>query len=275
MIKKAIITAAGFGSRFLPITKTIPKEMLPVIDKPIIHWVVDECASAGIEEIIIVVAPDEVATFEKYFYGNAKNIKELMYRQGKIDRWKKVEELFNLPLITVIPEDRNIPYGNGRPVLTAKKHLENEEAFVVCFGDDMILGQESSVKQLIQAFENDSCDGLIAVEDVSDEVIVTGGAVKIKDGTKNVVDYIIEKPSLEEKPSNLFSYGRFVLTPKIFDYLTPGALGKDNEVWLQDANSKIAENHTLKFKVIDGKYYTTGDPDRYLKTQIAYASANQ
>jgi len=273
-VKKAIITAAGFGSRFLPITKTFPKEMLPIIDKPIVHYLVDECKEAEIEEVIIVATPSEVSTFEDYFYGRATNIRTLMIRQGKLERWNKVEKIFELPKITIIPQDERIPYGNGRPVLSAKELVMNEDAFVVMWGDDMVLSKVSATKQLIDYFQNNPCDGLLAVQEVAKKEVDRYGIIVVKKGTRNQLESVIEKPSIDKAPSNLASYGRYILTPKIFDYLSPDAIGKDNEVWLQDANDKLAKVGKVLFKVIDGEWYTTGDPERYLKTHIKFALNN-
>ena len=270
MIKKAIITAAGFGSRFLPITKTIPKEMLPIIDKPIIHYIVEECAQAGIEEVIIVASPDEVKIFEDYFYGHSENIRMLMQLQNKMDRWEKVKKVFELPKVIVIPEDRTISYGNGRPVLSAKERLKDEEAFVVCFGDDLILSEVSAVKQVVDFYNNNDCDAVMQVCEMPKEHIVKGGMVLIKEGTINKVDKVIEKPSIENVSSNLFSFGRFVLPNKIFDYLNPELIGKDGEIWLQDANALLAKNGNMLVNVVDGEFYTTGDPDNYIKAQNAF-----
>jgi len=232
-ISKAIITAAGFGSRFLPITKTFPKEMLPIIDKPIVQYLVEECQAAGIEEVIIVVSEGDLRTFEDYFYGRATNIRTLMIRQNKLDRWNKVEKVFDLPKITIIPQDERIPYGNGRPVLSAKDLIVNEEAFVVMFGDDIVLSQESGVKQLIDFSKENPAEGILGVQEVSNDEISKYGAIKMKEGTTNQVERVIEKPKKEEAPSNLASYGRFIFTPKLFDYLNASNIGKDGEVWLQ------------------------------------------
>ncbi|MDH5533563.1 MAG: sugar phosphate nucleotidyltransferase [Candidatus Pacebacteria bacterium] len=269
-IKRAIITAAGFGSRFLPITKTFPKEMLPIIDKPIIQYLVEECAEAGIEEVIIVAAPAEVTKFEDYFYGSATNIRTLMIRQGKLDRWEKVEKVFKLPKITIVPQDDRLPYGNGRPVLTAKDLVEGDEAFVVMWGDDLVLSKESAVKQIVDFYESDPCDGVLAVQEVPDTEIDRYGMVQIKEGTKNQVELVIEKPEKSKAPSNLASYGRYVLTPKIFEYLKGDATGLDNELWLQDANHKVAQEGRVLVKVVDGEWMTTGDPIRYMKSHIKF-----
>ena len=270
MIKRAIITAAGFGSRFLPITKTFPKEMLPIIDKPIIQYLVEECAEAGIEEVIIVAAPAEVTKFEDYFYGSATNIRTLMIRQGKLDRWEKVEKVFRLPKITIVPQDDRLPYGNGRPVLTAKDLVEGDEAFVVMWGDDLVLSNESAVKQIVDFYESDPCDGVLAVQEVPDSEIDRYGMVQIKEGTENQVELVIEKPEKDKAPSNMASYGRYVLTPKIFEYLKADATGLDNELWLQDANHKVSQQGRVLVKVVDGEWMTTGDPIRYMKAHLKF-----
>ena len=270
MIKRAIITAAGFGSRFLPITKTFPKEMLPIIDKPIIQYLVEECAEAGIEEVIIVAAPAEVTKFEDYFYGSATNIRTLMIRQGKLDRWEKVEKVFRLPKITIVPQDDRLPYGNGRPVLTAKDLVEGDEAFVVMWGDDLVLSKESAVKQIVDFYEADPCDGVLAVQEVPDSEIDRYGMVQIKEGTKNQVELVIEKPEKDKAPSNMASYGRYVLTPKIFEYLKEDATGLDNELWLQDANHMVAQQGRVLVKVVEGEWMTTGDPIRYMKAHLKF-----
>ncbi|MBD3280844.1 NTP transferase domain-containing protein [Candidatus Dojkabacteria bacterium] len=275
MIKKAIITAAGFGSRFLPITKTFPKEMLPIIDKPILHYLVEECGEAGIEEVIIVASPAEVSKFEDYFYGRATNIRTLMIRQGKLDRWSKVEKIFELPSITIVPQDDRLPYGNGRPILTVKDLVENEEAFAVLFGDDMFLSDVSAIKQLTDYYNSNKCDVLLGVKRMPKSHLTQGGVIKVKEETDNEVDAVVEKPSLEELEADsaftdLYSFGRYIVTPKIFEYLLPDATGKDNELWLQDANDKVAQNGKVYYLDLDGEFYTTGDPIKYLKAHIKY-----
>jgi len=273
-ISKAVITAAGFGSRFLPITKTFPKEMLPIVDKPIIQYLVEECAAADIEEVIIVASPPEVTKFEDYFYGRATSIRTLMIRQHKLDRWDKVEKIFQLPKITVVPQDEGLPYGNGRPFLTVKD-LVSDGPFVAMWGDDLVLSQESAVKQLVEDFEQNPCDGILAVQEVPDSEVSRYGIIKIKDGTDNQVETVIEKPQLEDAPSNLVSYGRYILTPKIFDYLHADSTGLDGEIWLQDANDQVAKNGVVRFKIVEGEWMTTGDPIRYMKAHIKFMLAHK
>lgn len=275
-ITKAVITAAGFGSRFLPITKTVPKELLPIIDKPIIQYLVEECAQAGIEEVIIVASAAEITKFEDYFYGRSTNIRSLMSRQGKLDRWKKVEKIFHLPKITVVPQDERLPYGNGSPVLSIKDLVNGDDAFIVMFGDDMFLSEVAGVKQLIDYYQQNLCDVLLGVVQAPKSLLTQGAVVKIKEGTVNQVGSMKEKPTLEELENDptftdLYSIGRFVATQKIFEYLTPEALGKDGELWLQDANNMIAQNDKALFYKLRGEFHTTGDPLRYMKAHIRYA----
>lgn len=274
-ITKALITAAGFGSRFLPITKTFPKEMLPIIDKPIIQYLVEECDVAGIDEVVIVAAPGEVTKFEDFFYGRATNIKSLMVRQGKLDRWDKVKQVFSLPRITVLPQDDRLPYGNGRPILTAKDLLKDEDAFVVMWGDDLVLSEVSAVKQIVDDFVADPCDGILAVQKVPWEEVDRYGMVKLKEDIHNLVETVIEKPKRDQAPSNLASYGRYVLTPKIFEYLKPNSIGLDDELWLQDANDKLAKHGRVRVKVVDGEWLTTGDPLRYMKAHLKFMLADK
>lgn len=277
-VKKAIITAAGFGSRFLPFVKNIPKEMLPLVDRPSIHYLVEECKEAGIEEIIIVTRYEH-SLIEDYFTKPAPEVKELLDMQGKSDRFEAVEKVLNMGNIKFITQQSSLPYGNGSPVLSAKPYLDEGEPFALIFGDDMVLTKgKGATAQIIDFFESHECEGVIAVQEVPDEEIPRYGIIKPKDYNEQekygISEYLIEKPSIEEAPSNLVSYGRFVFTYKLFDYLTPSATGKDQELWVQDANDKLSREYKVMFKVVDGEWMTTGDPIRYLKAQIKYYLAH-
>lgn len=275
-VKKALITAAGYGTRFLPITKTIPKEMLPIVDRPIIHWIVNECKEAGIEEVIIVADPNKVALFKDYFENKVTEINDFMLQHQRTDRIEKLNSVFELPRITVIAVNREYPYGNGQPILSAREHLEGEEAFVICWGDDLFKSSVSAVKQMVDAYRESPSDGLLGVVPASVELLSKGAALKLKKGTRNRVECLKEKASIEELKndrsySNLYSIGRFVLTPKIFYYLTPEDTGKDGELWLADANDKLARNGIVNYVQLVGDFYTTGDPASYLGAQIAFS----
>ena len=146
--RKAIITDAGFASRYLPITKTIPKGMVPMGNKPVMQFVVEECAKSGIEEIIIVATPEGKPIYEDYFYNQVPHIEAQLARQGKQDRFEPVKALFDLPKITVITQDPTYPYGNGSPFASAKNFIDDDEAFLAIYSDDLVLGNPA-VKDLI------------------------------------------------------------------------------------------------------------------------------
>lgn len=273
-VKKAVITAAGFGSRFLPFVKNIPKEMVPIINKPSIQYLVEECIEAEIEEIIIVTR-DKNSLIEDYFKKPAENVRDLLNMQGKIERFSDVEKVLSMNNIKFIEQDPSLPYGNGSPVLSAKPYLNENEPFALIFGDDMVLTKDKgAIKQLIEFYNSHECDGVLAVQKVPMEEVTKYGIIKPKEYNEEekygVFDYLIEKPSIDEAPSDLVSYGRIILPFDVFNFLIPNATGKDNELWLQDANDKLSRSKRLLFKVIDGEWMTTGDPIRYLKAQLKY-----
>lgn len=274
-IKKAIITDAGFASRFLPLTKTIPKAMIPIGTKPVMQLCVEECIEAGIEEIIIVATPNTKSReiYEDYFYNRAENVKALLDRQGKSERFELVAEVLDFPKITVIEQDPNLPYGNGSPIVSAKQFVENEEAFVVLYSDDLILGK-GDVKVLIDTYEqNRTAKAVIAAQEMPKEVWNKYGMIALKEN--GTLSHIVEKPKTPElSPSNLTSYGRYLLTPEVFDYLVPSNTGLDGELWTVDAITKLAENGDVIVAKSEGKWITTGDPKNYFMAHLEYVLSN-
>lgn len=270
-VKKAIITDAGFASRYLPITKTIPKAMIPIGAKPVMQLCVEECVKAGIEEIIIVATPNTKAKeiYEDYFNNPSKNVKALLEKQGKLDRFKPVEEVLDFPKITVIEQDPNLPYGNGSPIASAKEFVKDEEAFVVLYSDDLILG-EGDVKVLIETYENNaSAKAVIAAQEMPEEVWNKYGMIALKEN--GTLSHIVEKPKTPDlSPSNLTSYGRYLLTPEVFEYLIPTNTGLDGELWTVDAITKLAETGDVIVAKSRGKWITTGDPKNYFMAHLEY-----
>lgn len=271
-VKKAIITDAGFASRYLPITKTIPKAMVPIGAKPAMQLCVEECVEAGIEEIIIVATPGTMARaiYDNYFHDRSENVKALLERQGKAERFEPVEQVLNFPEITVIEQDAGLPYGNGSPILSAKEYVENEEAFVVLYSDDLIFGN-SDVKTLIQAYsENPTAKAVIAAQEMPEEVWSKYGMIALKDN--GTLSHIVEKPKTPDlSPSNLTSYGRYLLTPEVFNYLVPANTGLDGELWTVDAITKLAEQGDVIVARSEGRWMTTGDPKNYFLALLEYA----
>ena len=268
---KAIITDAGFASRYLPITKTIPKAMIPIGAKPVMQLCVEECVEAGIDEIIIVATPNTKSKeiYDDYFHGKAENVKALLEKQGKSERFEPVEQVLQFPKITVIEQDATLPYGNGSPIVSAKSFVENDEAFVVLYSDDIVLGQ-GDVKTLIDTFhDNPKAKAIIAAQEMPESVWNKYGMIALKEN--GTLSHIVEKPKTPElSPSNLTSYGRYLLTPEIFDYLVPSNTGLDGELWTVDAITKLAEHGDVIVVKSRGKWITTGDPKNYFLAHLEY-----
>lgn len=268
---KAIITDAGFASRYLPITKTIPKAMIPIGAKPVMQLCVEECAEAGIDEIIIVATPNTKSKeiYEDYFHNPSDNVKALLDKQGKSERFKPVEEVLNFPKITVIEQDSNLPYGNGSPIVSAKDYVKDDEAFVVLYSDDLILGK-GDVKTLIETYRNHpEAKAVIAAQEMPEEVWNRYGMIALKEN--GTLSHIVEKPKTPDlSPSNLTSYGRYLLTPEVFEYLLPSNTGLDDELWTVDAITKLAEHGDVVVARSEGKWITTGDPKNYFLAHLEF-----
>lgn len=267
-VKKAIITAAGYGTRFLPATKNIPKEMLPIIDTPILHYIVEECVNSGIRDIIIVTRYGNNAV-EDYF-DSLYELEVFLKKRGKLEMYKKIRQLSSMASIAYVRQSKHLPYGNGSPLLAAKNFLGNDP-FVLAWGDDLFLSKVPAVKQVVDAFEKSDCEAVLAVKEIPKKEISRYGVVNLKSGSKEEIESIIEKPSIEEVNSNYAEFGRIVLTPKIFEYLSSRKLGKNNELWLMDAIDKLCKNHKVIACPLDGEWYTTGDPLRFIQTTFEYA----
>ena len=274
--KKAIITDAGFASRFLPITKTIPKAMIPMGAKPVMQLCVEECVEAGIEELIIVTNPriDGKTIYESFFHDKAESVKQFLEMQGKEKRFSSVEEVLNFPKITIIEQDSSLPYGNGSPVVSAKDFIDEDEAFVVLYSDDVVMGQ-GDVKTLIEEYEkNPEAKAVIAAQEMPEEVWHKYGMIALKEN--GTLSHIVEKPKTPDlSPSNLTSYGRYLLTPEVFKHLVPQNTGLDNELWTVDAITKLAEDGDVVVAKSKGKWMTTGDPKNYFMALLEYVLENE
>jgi UTP--glucose-1-phosphate uridylyltransferase len=261
---KAVITDAGFASRFLPITKTVPKAMIPLGAKPIMQYVVEECVAGGIKDIIIVATHEGKPIYEDYFKNPCEKIYKQLESQGKLDRFEAVREVLSIANITVIEQDPSFPYGNGSPIASAKPYLNDDEAFVALYSDDLIFG-EGDVKTLIETYKkNPEAKAVITAQEMPKEVWNKYGMIALKDEAKMTLSHIVEKPAKpEDSPSNLTSYGRYLLTPEVFAHLVPGNTGLDNELWTVDAITKLAKSGDVIVTKSKGKWLTTGDPKNY------------
>lgn len=267
-IKKAVIPAAGFGTRFLPITKSIPKEMLPIVNKPAIQYVVEEVASSGIDDIIIVLSQQKTAI--KTHFGSNPELEDYLKKFNKLGPLKEVKGLSKLANFTFINQQG--PYGNATPVLSARKYLENE-AFAVIWGDEFIYSNPPRLKQIIEVAEKYDKPCISAVRIKNKKDISRYGIADIEPVKDNVykIKKIVEKPSPEEAPSNLATHGAYILPPEIFKILDNLQLGKGGELWLVDAIGKLMETTDVyACEIINGKYYDTGNKLEYLKTNIDF-----
>jgi UTP--glucose-1-phosphate uridylyltransferase len=265
-IKKAIVAVAGSGTRLLPATKSMPKEMLPIVDTPIIHLVVEELVAAGIEDIIFVTRWDK-KPLEDYF-DHSLALENDLRKSGKNELAEKIEKIAEMANFIYVRQKG--PYGNGTPVLSAAS-LVDDEPFVYVFGDDLVKSEVSFTKQMVDDYEKNG-DLLIGAQEVPLSEVVRYGIVKLKDGTDQLED-IIEKPEVEKTPSKLATFGRYILNQGIIDILKNTPLGKGNELWLVDAiREYVKQGKKFRAKEIkDGQWLTTGDPLNYLKATFAYA----
>jgi UTP--glucose-1-phosphate uridylyltransferase len=183
-VRKAVITDAGFASRYLPITKTVPKAMLPLGNRPIMQFVVEECVEAGIEEIIVVATPEGKPIYEDYFNNNVNRIRKQLSAQGKEDRYEPVQHVLDFPKIVVIVQDPSLPYGNGSPVSSAQKFVEGEEAFLVLYSDDIVFGKPGDAKVMVDLYNQDpSVEGIIMAQEVSPKVVDKYGIISFQQGS--------------------------------------------------------------------------------------------
>lgn len=274
---KAVITDAGFASRFLPITKTVPKAMLPMGNCPIMQLVVEEVVEAGIDDIIIVTTPEGESIYNDYFNNAITGVRKQLRVQGKESRYESVQRVLDLPPIRVVPQAKSLPYGNGSPIVTVQQFIAPDEAFLVLYSDDVVFGS-SDVKTLMDSFEkNRDAAAIIMTQEVEPDKVNKYGIVTMKDDPegRSLLESIVEKPEVGSAPTNLASYGRYLLTPQVFDYLKPNQTGKDGELWTSDAIARMAEGSNVYVEKTHGKWRTTGDPENYMLTLLEYVHDNE
>lgn len=264
-VKKAIIPAAGLGTRFLPATKAMPKEMLPIVDKPTIQYIVEEAIESGIEDIIIVTSNTKRA-IEDHFDTNFE-LEENLRRSGKTDLLKKVKEAE----VDIHYIRQKEPKGLGHAVWCARKFI-GDDPFAVLLGDDIVRAETPGLKQLINKYEETGCS-IVGVQKVPEEETERYGIVDPieKIGRLYQVKEFVEKPKREEAPSNLAIMGRYVLTPEIFTYLDKHKIGAGGEIQLTDAIQMLNEEQKVYAYDFEGKRYDVGEKMGFVKTTIDFA----
>ena len=265
-IRKAIIAVAGSGTRLLPATKSMPKEMLPIVDKPIIQLVVEELIEAGIEDIILVTKWDKKPLEDHFDHSWA--LEHDLRKSGKEKKFKEIVQISEMANFIYVRQKG--PYGNGTPVLSAASLVKNEP-FVFVWGDDLVKAKTSFTKQMVDDYYKTG-HYMIGVQEVPQDQVDRYGIVALEKGTMRIKN-IVEKPAIESAPSNLADFGRMILNQDIIDVLRKTELGKGDELWIVDAIKKYIQNGGEFYakKIKDGEWMTTGDPLNYLKTILAYA----
>lgn len=265
-VKKAVIPAAGLGTRFLPATKAMAKEMLPIVDKPTIQFIVEEARASGIEDILIVTGKAK-RPIEDHFDSNLElemNLKE----KGKTDLLKLVEETTGLNLHFI---RQSHPLGLGHAVLQAKSFVGNEP-FVVMLGDDLMTDEVPLTKQLIDKYDHTHASTIAVMEvpkeDVNKYGIINPGK-EVEPDLFNVINFV-EKPAVDKAPSNMAIIGRYLLTPEIFTILENQKPGAGNEIQLTDAIDTLNKTQRVFAKNYKGKRYDVGDKFGFMKTSIEY-----
>ncbi len=265
-VRKAVIAVAGSGTRFLPATKSQPKEMLPIVDKPIIQYVVEELVESGIEDIILVTKWDK-KSLEDHF-DRSFELEHSLEASGKLKLLGEIRKISSMANFVYVRQKG--PYGNGTPILSAAS-LIKDEPFVFAWGDDLVLSKTPFTKKLIENYEENNAP-VIGVQKVAKHLVDRYGIVKLKPRTREM-EGVVEKPAIGKAPSQLAQFGRMVLTPEIVDILKATKLGKGGELWVTDAISEYVHRggKFMVEEVEDGEWLTTGDPLNYLKAMVAYA----
>lgn len=274
-IRKAVIPAAGFGTRFLPQTKAMPKEMLPVVDKPVIQYVVEELVEAGITDIVMVTGYHK-RTIEDHFDTPSRELVENLHLGGPKKRHLLEEAERIADLANFVYVRQKGPYGNGTPLLNVR-HLIGEEPFIYTWSDDFIVSDPSRFKQLLAVYEEYGCSVLASIKAKSQEDYDRygfAGGKEIRDGLIDV-ETIIEKPGKDGAPSDLANVSGFVMMPEIFEYLDKALANLDegDELYYNDAlKLMLGDGHkVLAAEIKGGKYYDTGNKLEYLKTVVEFA----
>lgn len=266
-IRKAVIPAAGFGTRFLPATKAMPKEMLPVVDKPIIQYVVEEAVAAGIEDIIIVTGWHK-RSIEDHF-DVPFELEQRLREAGKTkeaDDMRRIADLANFIYVR-----QKGPYGNGTPVLCAR-HVIGDEPFAVLWGDEFMQAEPNRLSQLMAAWEQTGSVVVSTVKITDPGVLSNYGVPDVEPQAGNLykIKGFVEKPAAGQAPSSLAITGGYVLPAAIFDLLAKTPVGKNNELWLIDAiNALRKQQDVYALEIQNGTYYDTGNKLEYLKAIVS------
>ncbi|WP_409302422.1 UTP--glucose-1-phosphate uridylyltransferase GalU [Peribacillus sp. SCS-155] len=267
MIKKAVIPAAGLGTRFLPATKAQPKEMLPIVDKPTIQYIIEEAVESGIEDIIIVTGKNKRA-IEDHF-DKSLELEFLLRKNGKAELLTMVEDISNMVDIHYVRQKE--PLGLGHAILCAKKFI-GDEPFAVLLGDDIIDSERPGLRQMLDQYNNAKAS-IIGCKYVPPSEVHKYGIVNFTHciGDLFTVENLVEKPHVTKSPSNQAIIGRYILTPAIFSILETMGPDHNGEIQLTEAIDSLAKKEPVYSYILEGKRYDVGDKFGFLRASIDFA----
>ncbi|MFH2021701.1 MAG: sugar phosphate nucleotidyltransferase [Patescibacteria group bacterium] len=272
-IKTALITASGFGTRFLPVTKTIQKEMLPILTRPIIDYVVDDLISAGVQKIIIVISEHNMQPM--HYYSQNQRLYSYLKKIGKLDQYDQVNNLHQKAKFVFIRQPDVAIYGTATPLVLAENELKNEPAFFVFMGDDCIFesNHQSAAKQMTQVFNQSQADGLVTCIEKPTSELSKYGVAKLK--SKNgfsFLDTLVEKPAPGTAPSNLANISKYIFKPNVFEILkNQKPDDRSGELYITDTATQLAKQSPVVVHQPTGQYLDGGYPLGWLKANLTVA----
>lgn len=269
-VRKAVIPAAGLGTRFLPATKAQPKEMLPIVDKPTIQYIIEEALASGIEEFLIVTGRSK-RSIEDHF-DRSLELEMTLERSHKYELLQMIQKISDISVHYIRQKE---PLGLGHAILCAK-HFVGSEPFAVLLGDDIVDSGIPCLRQLIDIY-NETGSSILGVQEVAPEKVSSYGIVepegRVSERVWSVRD-MVEKPSEEDAPSNLAVLGRYIIMPEIFDILEKTAPGRGGEIQLTDALKELAKSQEILAYNFEGRRYDVGDKQGYLEATVEQALKN-
>jgi len=266
---KGIVTIAGYGTRFLPASKAVPKEMFPIAGIPLIQYHVEGLVAAGFTQIIVVVR-DGSEVVQRHF-APAPDLERHLEASGKLALLEEMRRISSMAEIVFVRQPETLPYGNASPALAARSWLTPGEPFYYMFGDDIIIGDVAVPQQMLEAFNKFRPAAVLATQSVPDEETHLYGCIELKPGSDNEMARIVEKPAPGTAPSNWVQIGHFIFTPEVFDVLDNLEPGRGGELWLADAVDRLAARASVIVQPIEGLWMAAGDPLRQLKANIKMA----
>lgn len=268
-VKKAVIPAAGWGTRLLPATKAQPKEMIPIVDKPTIQYIVEEAVEAGIEDILIITSKDKQSIEDHFDKSTA--LEKALREKGKTEMLETVQNISDM--ITIHSVRQKEQKGLGHAILCAKTFV-GDDPFAVLLGDDVIRSEKAVIKQMMEVYEAKET-AVLGCQTVAEKDVSKYGIVKYSSRDEDVyeVEDMIEKPAVDEAPSRLAILGRYIITPDIFEIIEKTPPGKGGEIQLTDALKSLLEQRSVYAYDFEGKRYDVGNKFGFLQTTVEFALA--